>query len=1172
MADIFLSYKTEDRAVADSLVRVLEASGFSVWWDQRIGAGEMWRSEITDQLQRAKCVIVLWTRHSAGKLGRFVQEEAALAQRLGTYLPVKIEECDLPLGFSEMQALALFDWSGRLDHPVLARLVDLAREIIAAPASPVEATSKVEPPVSVRSERRSVTVLRAVLVRPAKSLDDPEHAEEFIVELAELLHQTLDHRTSLCQELDASGFTCIFGVPAADELEPVRAVEKALLLEELLRGRMGVAARFGLATGTAVTTPRMPGTPPRVTSNLKARAEEVLEGAPTGTVFIPADMKSSIDAFFVTQAAGERRFAVTGRTAVHGRSANVGEAGISPFSGRAAELGHIEGAILSAVQGSGQALSLVGEAGLGKTRLVHETVSRIEKRGFTMLETTCIAFGRSKPLGAIVDLLRQLLMHEGEEGATAVDAAAIQATFPALEPYVEVLSRLIAPSEGLQPLPYEQDAQSMRREATIAAITVAAERQPLAIIIDDFHFADEATQEIIGPLAEAIAYSRVLLVIAARPSVAPAWPPVVHCRQLVLPPLDAHATGELLLAVTGARSLRAGLAKLIWGLTDGVPLFVEELARAMIEHSQLQLVEGQLTLLAGAEYSSPRSLEALIRARLDRLEPDLRALLQTASAIGRQFDWKLLRGLIGTDQAPAALLGPALVLGLVERVRLLPEPVYRFRQHMIHVVAHDSILKSERRELHRRIGEQIEAECGDRKDERLEELAYHFADAEVPDKAVRYLLAAGKRALGWGSAQVAADLAARALVFVETPSAKERDHDQLLMAYVILGNALTLSRGYFDRELAVIVEKARALGPDVGSEQVQLATTWWLWRHYYNCLMLDEAAECVTRLSALGASTGSAGIRLAAIGAKGIVAHFRGEVEASVRHLQEAVSLWDAKVVATEDGGVGLVGSVMSHVFLGFTRVMQCRLREAWSAFDAAERIAEAARQPDLELFYLSYRQMALTMLGRFEDAVPLNNQALALANKHDRHSWESVNRIVLGRLMLERGDLQGTKAILNEMEQAVSIGGGVRALYHVLRLLDAFERKDNKAIASAAEALAKGMERTGVRLFVVDVALARATLEWPSDPQRAYAEARAVMTQVAATGSRIGHFRMASHLAQLLLADGEADEAARILKSALAPLDRSELAGCPIFDSAWEALDQPRVEASPPPVRQGTG
>jgi hypothetical protein len=791
-----------------------------------------------------------------------------------------------------------------------------------------------------------------------------------------------------------------------------------------------------------------------------------------------------------------------------------------------------------------------------------------------VLQTTCTAFGRARPLGAIADLLRQLFTPNECSADVPTDPAAIEARFPMLQPYAAVLAWFVGPTEAQASLPSGLDGPSMSRacrEATIAVITVAAETRPLAIIIDDFQLADEATQEIIGPLGEAIAHSPALLIIGVRPSGAPTWPPVVHCRQLVLPPLDGRATGELLLGVTGASSLRPGLANVIRGLTDGVPLFVEELARAMIEHGQLEIVEGQLTLHAGADHSAlPRSLEALVRTRLDRLEPDLRTLLQTASAIGRQFDWSLLRDLIDTDQTPAALLGPALALGLVEQVRLLPEPVYRFRQNMIQMVAHDSMLKRERRELHQRIGEQIEAKAGDRKDDRLEELAYHFAEAELADKAVQYLLAAAKKALGWGSARVAADLAARAVDFVEDPAGEHEDYDRLLTAYVVLGNALTLSRGYFDRELGAVVEKARALGPDVGSDRVQLATTWWLWRHYYNCLMLDQAAECVRRLEALAESTGSVGIRLAALGAEGIVAHFRGDVEAAGCFLAEAVSLCDPKAIADDDSGIGLVGSVMSHVFLGFARVIQCRVSEAWAAFDAAERIARPARQPDLELFCLSYRQMGLLMLNRFDDAENLNSEALRLAAAHDRHSWEAVNRILLGRLLLERGDFEGTAGILREMEASVAMGAGTRALYQALSLQAAMARKDAAAIAASADTIAKGMERTGVRLFAVDLAMARATLTWATDRQRAYTEARAVMEQVGAKGGRIGHLRLAHALALLLIADGDAREASEILKSALASVDAAELAGCPVYERACEALREAEVHVSQPLAQQG--
>lgn len=1154
--------------MAQRVVNALEASGFSVWWDQRIGAGEIWRREITDQLERAKCVVVLWTCKSAAPSGRFVQEEAARAQRLGKYLPIKTEECDLPLGFSEMQALSLVGWSGSFDDPVIAKLSDLAKGMAASPTASGGKVSRRGSPAALRSERRSVTVVRAQLIHPSARLEDPEYLDEFTDQLGTMLHQLVDHRTSLCHEIDASGFTCIFGVPAADELDEVRAVEKALHLEKVLREELGVASYYGVAAGTAVTTPRAPGKPPRVSSNLRTKAEELLPDAAAGQVLIPAEMTRSLGPYFEIEPAGTNRYLVKGRTAARDRWSAAEADSISRLSGRTAELGTLKTAIASASQGSGQALSVVGDAGAGKSRLILEAVSLASECEFRVLQTTCTAFGRAKPLGPLVDLLRQLFTPNArEQDGPLIDR------YPVLKPYEAVLQRLVSPSEGLEPLPYELDGQSMNRawrEASIAAFTVAADNQPLAIVIDDFQLADETTQEIIGPLAEAIAHSRALLLIGVRPSGAPNWPPLVHCHQLVLPPLDVAATAELLLNVTGARSLSPGLAKIVRNLTDGVPLFVEELARALIERDQLQIVEGQLTSRAGLDQAAlPRSLEALIRARLDRLEPDLRTLLQTASAIGRQFEWGLLRDLIEADESPADLLGPALALGLVEQVRLLPEPIYRFRQNMTQLVAHESLLKRERRELHQRIGEQIEAAAGERADDRLEELAYHFANAELASKAVHYLLAAAKKALDWGSARVAADLASRALTFVEDASGEERDYDRLLLAYATLGNALTLSRGYFDRELGVVVEKARALGPDIGSEHVRLATTWWLWRHYYNCLMLDEAAECARRLHALADSMHSTGVCIAALGADGIIAYFRGDLRGADRLLSQAVALWAPAAMTNTDSGIGVASSVMSYVFLGFVRVMQAQVSQGWAAFDAAYRIASAARQPDLELFCLSYRQMALFMLHRFEDAVTLNSDALKLAATHDRHSWEAVNRILLGRLRLERGDLEGAAQILREMESSVSMGAGTRSIYHVLSLQCALARNDAAAIATAADMLAAGMEKTGARLFVVDLVLARTTIGWAADRGRVLAEAQAVMAKLAATGGRVAHLRMAHELASLLLRDGEIDQATSILQSAIASLDDSELSGCPLFERARDALRQTGVTSGETVVQQ---
>jgi len=288
LADVFLSYKTEDRELARVVVRGLEAHGLSVWWDQHIVMGDVWRSETTRQLDEAGAVVVLWTRISTGAIGRFVQEEAARAQRRGTYLPVQLDDCELPLGFSETQALQLAGWQGELDDPRFERLIERIRRIEHGQGNSGQSSASpapLQPPMAAmdtRSERRSLTVLRGQLIHPQAAFDDPEYLDEITATIANVLNKALDQQTSFLQDVDGTHFSCIFGLPTGDEMAEMHAAEKALELGDLLRRVGGLDSKMAIASGMAVVTTTPGETKPRVTSNLANRADTLLLHAEKG--------------------------------------------------------------------------------------------------------------------------------------------------------------------------------------------------------------------------------------------------------------------------------------------------------------------------------------------------------------------------------------------------------------------------------------------------------------------------------------------------------------------------------------------------------------------------------------------------------------------------------------------------------------------------------------------------------------------------------------------------------------------------------------------------------------------------------------------------------------------------------------------------------------------------
>ena len=1173
MADVFVSYKSEDRDAAARMVAALEASGLSVWWDQHIGTGDVWRSEITEQLDGAKAVVVLWTANSVGREGRFVQEEAQRALHRGAYRPVLLEDVALPLGFSEIQAHFLLDWDGSHRADAFLGLLASVRHMVAhapppggppslgpagrtSPGTPTPAAPRPRA-AEASSERRTVTLLRAEFVHGEDGEDDPEYFDELMMRLEERLEELVDGERASLLQLDTDGFSIAVGAERAQEDDELAAARLALLVGDALRTDPGIETRMALVTGLAVVTHR-PGL--RVTGRLLARAGEMVRCARPGHVLIEAPTARRIGGSLMLEELEDGLHAVTGQ-GNRGASATPADHA-SPLIGRQQERDRLLQALSLAEAGQGRAISIIGEPGMGKTRLVHSFLADCAERGAIVGHATCRSHDRTRPHGPFGDILSGFLGLgdiSAQDDAAALARERIAERLPDLVDYTPYIMQLT----GIRGHGLEDDRAGAGRalvgEAILSAMVALAEHHPVVLLIDDLHLADEATLETLLATAEACASFRILLLCGTRPLAAPLWPAMPHCEQMVLDTLDTSEVEELIGRATGAETVDAELVRLIHRRTDGVPMFVEELTRVLHANDQFTLEQGRLKANGPLEgVNLPRSIDAVVRTRLDSLDTGLRDALRKAAVIGRQFSWAMLRDLIGASGPPGLLLGKAVSLGLLQQVKVGPQAEYRFRQMLTQEVAYDSLLSKQRRELHGRIGEWIERNRADGLETEVEELAHHFLLAEDTEKAIGYHIAAGERAFGWGSMKVAKEMFAVAVQLIETLDPGPQQSERLLNALVMEGNALVLSQGYHSPGMRVMLARVEELADSLPPGDARFAALWWVWRVAYNCDSMDKAREFVAQLQQVAEMSGDGAHRVAALTADGIISHFEGEPAKAVEKLERAAAMMSPDAQRAEGPLAEIAPEVWLDCFLGLASILTGRIASGWEALDRAHARSVELDHPHLECFVLIYVQNAGIALGDMERVREANDRSLVLSRRHDLLHWEISTRVLAGQLKFNDGDIQGGVAALALGEKhAAIVGVGLVLSVELGKALSTFASGDKAGALALLDALEARMDKLSMQYLRSETAWARCMMTWADDPVAARSAALDEAARLAGKGAHLGALRLAARTAKLIEGAGDVQLARDVLAERLEPFAAPACERWPLIADARAQLAQ---------------
>jgi len=628
----------------------------------------------------------------------------------------------------------------------------------------------------IEGERRQVTVMFCDM-EGFTSLTEKLGSEQMYSIMDEvyeiLIHKVHDFEGTV-NELTGDGIMALFGAPIALEDAPQRAVRSALAIHQEIGKFSGkirkerqippIRMRIGIHTGPVVVGTL--GNDLRVefkavgdTVNLASRMEGL---AKPGTTYITKDTYRFVKEYFEFRALGEIKvkgkekpietYQVLGLGPAKSRLEAAKARGLAKFIGRREELEKLIECFGRVKAGHGQVVGIVGDAGIGKSRLVLEFRKSIEKEDLTFLEGQCLTSEQSTPYLSFINIIKEYF--EVEEGdrpfvvrkkisnkVAALDKALME-TIPFLCDMLSVSPDDFSP-QSLGP----EEKRKLTFEAIKALFLRESQVKTLIIILDNLQWTDKASQELLSYLVESIANARVLILGVYRPGYLHPWSDKSYYTHITLNPLTEDESATLAKGLLDVENFTIALRSLVLDRAEGNPLYVEEIIHWLLEIGAIARSEtGYFVSETASELSVPGTIQDVIMARIDRLEQDLKRTMQIASVIGRDFLFQLLRRISDMGDALQTCLMKLQSLEFIYEKSLFPELEYMFKHILIQDVAYHSLLTQTRKQFHERIGNAMEEIYKERLDEHCEKLAYHYQQSSYREKALEYLILAAKKA------------------------------------------------------------------------------------------------------------------------------------------------------------------------------------------------------------------------------------------------------------------------------------------------------------------------------------------------------------------------------------------------------------------------------------------
>ncbi|MFQ5684690.1 MAG: protein kinase, partial [Candidatus Binatia bacterium] len=525
--------------------------------------------------------------------------------------------------------------------------------------------------ITTKGERRQVTILVSSLTGYDNLVEnlEAEEVNEVMNAIGSKVTEIVTEREGLVNQFSEDEIVLLFGMPVTHEDDLRRAVGAALELHEFIgqlneslsdKVENGIRVHSGVEAGLVVVQPRdgtnrqfkLTGEPTQIAARLAAEANE-------DEILITSNSQRLIQPFYESEPCGNSitirgkaqpltPFAIKGESGFSTRFEAIESETLTSFTGREKELDILKSDLQKAINGDGQFVTIVAEAGLGKSRLLYEFKNHLDG-DVDIIQASCQSNARNIPYFAFVALLRDLLDidpdNKGQNQAETV-VSRILAVDPHLEVYIPLFLQLLSIDCEKYPVPdhlESDDIQQATVESICAILTMPASKKPMVIFLEDWHWVDEASQNTLKQIAEMIADFPLLLVVTCRPEVVFDWGNPANHSQIQLAPLEASDSAGIIKSILGAESVPDELATLIHERTGGNPFFVEELSQTLQEGGAIKVEDRKITLTdSKSEIHLPHTIQAVIRSRLDRLKPESLEVLRVASVIGRDFTASIL--------------------------------------------------------------------------------------------------------------------------------------------------------------------------------------------------------------------------------------------------------------------------------------------------------------------------------------------------------------------------------------------------------------------------------------------------------------------------------------------------------------------------------------------------
>jgi predicted ATPase len=573
--------------------------------------------------------------------------------------------------------------------------------------------------------------------------------------------------------------------------------------------------------------------------------------------------------------------------------------GLTPLIGREHEVGLLQERWTRATQGAGQVILLSGEAGIGKSRLVQTLKEQVMAEGATRIEFRCSPYHQNSAFYPIIDHLQRLLQFAPQDAPQAkLDKLTQRLThyrFPQADtlPLLAVLLSLPHP-EDAPPITLSPQKQKQKtQEALVAWLVEEAEKAPVFCAWEDLHWADPSTLEVLTLFLDQVPTTRLLALLTFRPDFTPRGPRS-YLSQLTLSRLGRQHVEAMVEKVTGGKALPSEVRQQIVAKTDGVPLFIEELTKMVLESGLLREGDDHYELTRPLPpLAIPSTLQDSLMARLDRLAT-AREIAQLGATLGREFSYELIHAISPLDEGTLQRgLRQLVEAELLYQRGVPPQATYLFKHTLVQDTAYQSLLKSRRQQLHQQIGQVLEQQFPETIEAQPELLAHHYTEAGLIAQAILYWQQAGQRASERSAYVEAVAHLAKGLELLKTlPYAPERIQQELTLQ-LALNDALLTVKGYAAPEVEKTVTRARELCQQLGETPQLFPVLFRLWVFYSNRAELQMARELTEQLMRLAQSVQDPYFLSMAHGALGWTLYRLGELNSARTHLEQATTLYD---------------------------------------------------------------------------------------------------------------------------------------------------------------------------------------------------------------------------------------------------------------------------------------